>query len=924
MSETNRRDFVKILGIGSAAGLAGCTRTAPDTLTPYVVPPEEMVRGHALWYRATCRECPAGCGIEARVREGRVHKVEGNPEHPVNGGGLCSRGQAAVQGLYNPDRLRTPLVRGAGGALQPASWQEALDAASALLAKARGRKDAIGFMTGASAGALDDLAADCLKAWNSARRIRYEPVAYDSVRAANALCFDRPGLPVLRFAEARAIYVFGADPLETYVSPAGYTRGITEARRAGARMVFFGSRLSLTGARADEWVAGEPGRLAMALVRELTAGDARFAAIRKWAEPFTPERAGLKPEVAQKLVREIRANAFLAVAGGVAASDLADAIAVNLLNHVAGAINKTVRFDRASSLDTVSSVFDASGLDALLVVDANPFYTAPPKAAAGGPKIVALSSYPTETTAAADIVLPIHTPLESWGDYEPWAGIHSLQQPAMLPVFETRDAGDVLLKLSGASGEYRDYIRARWKKFASADFESFWKDALKRGGHWEDAPAREVRLTGADLSAQLKPLLENASGYMLQTYASLAHFDGRGANRPWLQEMPDPLTQVVWDSWAEVNPDDARKLGVKTGDRVRLRTPQGQLQLAAYVYPGILPGTVAVPLGQGHTNFGRYANGVGVNAAALVAQAPDPAAGGVRWSGGRVEIERVDANGGLVVISGHDLQESRGIARSRLTGAGAPAAAEKREEPELSIYPEHEHKPYRWAMAIDLDACTGCGACIAACYAENNVPVVGKEEAARGREMSWIRLERFFGPGETVSAPFQVDLTLMLCQQCDGAPCEPVCPVFAAYHTQEGLNGQIYNRCVGTRYCSNNCPYKTRRFNWFQAEWAAPLDWQLNPDVTARTRGVMEKCTFCVQRIVEAKDRARREARPLADGDIAPACAQSCPAAAIVFGNVNDPASRIARLQANDRRYRALEELNTRPAVSYLERERRI
>ncbi|MBZ5586876.1 MAG: molybdopterin-dependent oxidoreductase, partial [Acidobacteriia bacterium] len=311
MSETKRRDFLKILGIGGAAGLAGCSRTAPDSLTPYVIPPEEMVRGHALWYRSACRECPAGCGLEARVREGRVHKVEGNPEHPVNGGGLCARGQAAVQGLYNPDRLRTPLVRWPNGKLGPATWDEAEKRIAEALTRARARKDAVGLLTGACAGALDDLGGEFLKAMNSARRFRYEPLAHENLRLANKLCFGAASLPVLRFADARAAFLFGAGALETYISPVGYTRGLSEARRAGGRMVYFGPRLSLTGSRADEWVPGDPGLLAMALVGHVSG----LPVLKKLAAPVTPERAGASPDLIRRLAAEIRQKPFLAAAG---------------------------------------------------------------------------------------------------------------------------------------------------------------------------------------------------------------------------------------------------------------------------------------------------------------------------------------------------------------------------------------------------------------------------------------------------------------------------------------------------------------------------------------------------------------------------------------------------------------------------------
>ena len=905
MRET-RRDFLRVLGIGSAAaGLTGCvSKTPPDTLKSYVVPPEEMVRGHALWFRSTCRECPAGCGIEARVREGRVHKVEGNPEHPVNGGGLCPRGQAAVQGLYNPDRLRSPLARDASGKLQPVSWESAL----ARVAAVRGE---LTMVTGVVAGPAEELIRACSNRW-----VRYEPFAYESVKAANRLCFGKAALPVLRFADARAICLFGTDVFETYVSPVGYARGAMDARRAGGRIFYMGSRLSMTGASADESMSVPPGgegRAAMALVRELLrmGGNSR-ADLARWAEPFTAERAGIPPARLTALAAALRDAPALAVAGGLATCDrnaLATAVAVNLLNVAAGAINHSVRFDRASALDSVASRAEMTALQAamergevraLAIAGTNPVYSSPGFAAAlrGVPLVVAMSSYADETVEAAHVVLPLNSPLETWDAYEPWTGVLSLEQPAMRPVFDTRDFGDILVALA-KTGEpnYREYLRKR--------VDVPWEEALERGGHWRDVPEARVELTTRDLAETLAPLLEDdgRGPYRLQTYTSPAHFDGRGANRPWLQEIPDAITQAVWDSWVEINPRDASRLGVETGNRVRVRSAHGAVELPAYVYPGIAAGGVAIPLGQGHSAFGRYATGVGVNAAALLDPLADQLTQGLRWSGEPVAIEVLARGRELVVVGGSQVEHGREIARGE-----AP-----RHLP--SVYPPHPHTEHRWEMVIDRNACTGCNACIAACYAENNVPVVGRQEVARGRLMSWIRLERFFEPGG------QVEWTLMLCQQCDNAPCEPVCPVYAAYHNQEGLNGQVYNRCVGTRYCSNNCPYKVRRFNWFEAEWLHPLDWQLNPDVTVRSKGVMEKCTFCIQRIVQAKDRARLEGRTLRDGDVVPACAQSCPTQAIVFGDARDTASRVARLRAGGRK--VLGELNTRPAVGYLDRQRR-
>jgi molybdopterin-containing oxidoreductase family iron-sulfur binding subunit len=857
-----------------------------------------------------------------------------------------------VQGLYNPDRLRTPLLRDSSGRLRPASWQEAEKQVAGRLAAAASRRDSVAMISGPVSGAMEELIAAWTEAFGSKRWLRYEPVAYESLRAGNQLCFGRRSLPVLRFADAKATHVFGTDVLETFISPVGYARGIAEARRAGGRLVYFGSRLSLTGANADEWVAVEPGGdgiAAMALLREILAeggatplsGPLR-AALGRWSEPFTAARAGIPEERLRALARELTAAPSLAVTGGLETCDqraLATAVAVNLLNTATGALNRTVRFDRASPLDRTATraeltafedEMERGALQAVVIAEANPVYSSPGFAAAlrQVPLVICLSPYPDETTAAAHVVLPVSTPLESWGDHEPWTGVHSLQQPAMRPVFDTRDLGDVLLEtapVKPGAPDFREYVRNRWRRIhresgAGEDFEAFWAAALERGGFWRDVPDTRVELAAGDLGPALQELLAGNRGgqYTLRTYASLARFDGRGANRPWLQEIPDPVTQAVWGSWVEMNPADAEKLGAKTGNRIRLRTQHGAVELPAYVYPGIQAGTLAVPLGQGHTAFGRYATGVGVNAAALLDPAADPATGGTRWSGAPAELALLAKERELVTVGGSLVQKGRKIVPAE---AAPGAGGERHRLP--TLYGPPDPPRHRWAMAIDLDACTACGACIAACYAENNVPVVGKEEIRRGRLMSWIRLERFFGEGERIVHPLRIDWTMMLCQHCDNAPCEPVCPVYATFHSQEGLNGQVYNRCVGTRYCANNCPYKARRFNWYGANWAAPLDWQLNPDVTVRSVGVMEKCTFCVQRIVQAKDRARLEGRPLQDGEATPACAQSCPTQAIVFGDAKDPNSRVSRLRARPDGARVLEEVNTRPAITYIPRGRR-
>jgi molybdopterin-containing oxidoreductase family iron-sulfur binding subunit len=419
--------------------------------------------------------------------------------------------------------------------------------------------------------------------------------------------------------------------------------------------------------------------------------------------------------------------------------------------------------------------------------------------------------------------------------------------------------------------------------------------------------------------------------------------DGRGTNKPWLLENADPVTKITWHSWVEVSPETAAALDVQNGEILRLTSPHGSLEAPAYVHPGLHPDAVAMPLGFGHTEYGAFAKGRGVNALDLLG---GPAGDFVSYVSTRVAVEKTGAWRKLASVEGVPRQLGRGIAEAmplaaaqkglsleeyHLGETGGHEVNTEREVEALKGWSEAQHKAAtkgdytrdlpNWGMAIDLARCTGCQACVTACYAENNIPTVGEQEILKGREMTWIRIERYWEGGEAPGEPTSARFVPMLCQHCANAPCEPVCPVYAAYHTADGLNGQIYNRCVGTRYCANNCPYKVRYFNWYkynEVAWPEPLHLQLNPDVTVRARGVMEKCTFCIQRIRGAQNQARLEDRPIRDGEFTTACAQACPSDAIVFGDVRDPQSRVAAIKQDPRGYRVLEDVNTRPAVTYL------
>ncbi|MBI2619590.1 MAG: molybdopterin-dependent oxidoreductase [Ignavibacteriales bacterium] len=983
-----RRDFLKIIGGATVAtALPGCTPKKPQSLIPYVIPHEEIIPGKSVWYASVCRECPAGCGVHVRVREGRAVKVEGNPLHPVNRGTLCARGQASLHGLYNPDRLQHPLRKRPDGSWEQLTWEQAeellVTELQRIVKERRGSR--VAWMTPHLTGSLDALVDEFLTSLGSRRRLRYEPFGFETLKEANKATFGRSEIPMYDFARAQAIVSFGADFLETWVSPVSHAREFTETRtfngKSVNRFVYVGPRLSLTATNADEWIAPVPGTehlVALAVLDFILAsGKATTSrtetrelqqSIRGISPAEVAEITGVNAERTRSLANMLlEAKPSLVVAGGPVIGneyELQTLVAVNLINYVLGNIGTTVRFDEPLALSALGSYADLSRfaqsmeqgeISALFFTETNPVFTTAHRLNFGHamtkiPLTVAFSSFMDETTAQAGLVLPIHTSLESWGDFEPTDGTTGLMQPAMQPVFRTtRMLGDLLIRLkekitgrgtlSGSEQPFYEYVKARWRSVhrrtgTRQDFDGWWTERLANGGEFNPRRTTRLPVRLATRKYRFTSPQINDSDFTLVTYPSISLYDGRGANRPWLQELPDPMTQITWENWIEIHPSDAGKLGIKRGDIVKVVSDQDSIELPAYVYAGVRPGTVAVPIGQGHTEYGRYAKGNGANVISLLDPLPLQSSGSQEWSGLSVRLVKEDKTVPLADVAGSDYLHGRNIVQVVTVDEllrQTNELAEGKEKKEITfgepgsptLYPEHEHPDYRWGMTIDLDKCTGCSACVTACYAENNIPVVGKHQVEIGRELSWLRIERYFDdPPKDPSFPYfpNAEFLPMMCQQCDNAPCEPVCPVYASYHTPEGLNAQVYNRCVGTRYCANNCPYKVRRFNWFDYEFPEPLNWQLNPDVTVRSKGVMEKCTFCVQRIVEAKNSARLEGRPVADGDVTTACQQACPTQAIVFGDLKDPSSRVNALREKNkvRGYRVLEELNTQPAVVYL------
>ncbi len=969
--DIKRRDFVKLMSaVTVATALPGCTQKRPRSLIPYVIPHEEIVPGKAVWYASVCRECPAGCGIHVRVREGRAVKIEGNPVHPVNEGKLCSRGQSALQGLYNPDRIQSPMRKSEDGRWVRISWEEAIDLVVAKLAELRsGNKGAqLVYLGSHQSGSLDALIDEFLASIGSRYRVRYEPFAYESVKRGTAAIFGDMHMPHYDLSPARYILSLGADFLETWMSPVGFSRQFGKLRELRdnrmAQYVFAGSRLSMTATNADAFIKVKPGReyaLALGaayiiLNENLAEGLNRaetprlLSIVEEYHPAATARITGVAVEKIQMLARNFaRAKPGIAIAGGTTLDGNNGAMAsaaAALLNHICGNVGKTVRYSRSGSVSNLASYADMTRLirsleqgavSVLFMHETNPVFTLPKSAGFGSalhkvPFKVALSSYDDETTMAADLILPVHTPLESWGDYELPDNVYGLMQPVMQPVFDSRMCGDILLELLSKSANRRDetfysYIRDRWQNLRrrfepQKEFDRFWTESLANGGIWGDREPLRAEVSPALTHDALESLRERSdterTGFELLTYPSLNHYDGRGANRPWMQEIPDPMTQMTWDAWIEIHPDDAGRLNIRNGSRIQVTSRQGSIELPAYIYNGVQPGVVAIPLGQGHVRYGRYAENRGANPIEILPAQPVEQTGAVAWSGMQVTLVNLGERMKIANVAGSDIQHGRPFLQVVAVDELLKNSLRVEETDEhVQIYTEHDHPDHRWGMTIDLNKCTGCNACVTACYAENNIPVVGKEEVRRGRELSWIQIHRYFDEDDTSE---NGRFLPMLCQHCDNAPCEPVCPVYAAYHTQEGLNAQVYNRCIGTRYCANNCPYKVRRFNWFDYDYPSPLNWQFNPDVTVRTKGVMEKCSFCIQRIVEARNNSRLEGRPLRDGDVVSACQQVCPTDAIVFGDLKDPNSRVNKLRERNkpRGYRILDELNTQPAIVYL------
>lgn len=952
VTEMERRTFLKLMGASLLLTSTVACRRPTEKIIPYLNRPLEITTGVPNWYTSTCRECSGACGILVKTREGRPLKIEGNPEHPMNRGGLCSRGQVAVLNQYDPERFKTPGIF-KDGKFSEITWSQLDSEVMAKLEEVKQSGKSVAVLTGVlTSPSTTKLIQDFLSVYPGVH-ISYENTAPEEIALGRELTFGQKIVPHYAFDKAALVVSFGADFLGTWLSPVEFSKQFAASRKPDSgqmtRLVVLESALSLTGSNADDYLPVKSGNevaIALALLGEIiqtTTGQlGQFLAdvqtltnaypLEKIAQENSLDLGALK-KLAQSM---IAAKGKGLILGGAVrgANAVALQVAVNYLNLALENEGATIdasrpSFQASSSLSDLQQLaksIESGNIGALLVYKSNPVYDSPLLTLKEGlkniPLVISFADRPDETASASHYVASASTSMEAWDDASPRAGLLSLVQPTINPLFDTRAFQDSLLKWSSStSASWYDYIQSNWKSLFNpstsgfATFDDLWTHMLQKG-------FLEVPLSGNRSTVAAKPSslsifsqLEEAPVFSLSLYPSVSLLDGRSAHNAFLQELPDPLSKITWENYFSVSPFDAKAYQLSEGSVVKVYTPQGTLELPVHIQPKLKPGNVMAAVGYGRkTSLGEV---YGKNASVFQKISGDS----LVWGGlNIIDFQRTGVIERFGITQGHHELEGRNIVQQATLAdfqKDSHAGASGHHGAIPSMWSEHEYNGYRWGMAIDMTACTGCNACMVACQIENNVPVVGKEQVFRGRDMHWMRIDRYYSGDENNP---DIVYQPMLCQQCENAPCETVCPVLATVHDDDGINVMVYNRCVGTRYCSNNCPYKVRRFNYFDY-WKgikAPAHLALNPEMSVRTRGVMEKCNFCIQRIRTAKDLAKDDNRKVRDGEIKVACEQTCPSSAIVFGDLNDPKSQVSLMKQSPRGYHVLDELNVLSRVTYL------
>lgn len=933
-----RRDFLKLMGASIAlTSAAGCIRRPVQKIVPYNKQPEEVTIGVSNWYTSSYFDGQEGLALLVKSREGRPVHIQGNPKFPLNGTAASVKAQASLLGLYEPNRLQKPYrnlfnEKRTNKETVGASWEELDTKVVEALQKGK-----VAILTGNISSPSTKAVIGDFKAGFNADVYTWDPLA-DDVAEAQAASYGEAVVPGYRYDKAQMIVSIDADFLGTWGPTMTNNKRFADGRRnieKMSRLVSFDSTYSLTGANADIRFRIKPSQqfdVVMGLIAEVQGNGSNGVA----------EKLGISPEAFKKVATDLNKNKgeSLVVAGGIQTKtkdSMALQMAVNYLNSILGNDGKTVVAAAGnknltasySQIKNLIQKMNAGEVKTLIIYRSNPFYSLSAdmgfsEAIKKVETVVYSGDKMDETAVHAHFVATDNHALETWGDSEFATGLYGIHQPLIRTMYDTRSFQLSLMtwaymakvgpKRIQEFETFYDYVRNLWKTELSSkvsggkDFDSFWNTFLQDGFVGELA-AGSARTFKGDISS-LKKTNTDEAAFELALYPTANIGDGTLANIGWLQELPDNVTKIVWDNYACVSIKTAEANKLREGDVIELTVGGKKLSLPTHIQPGLHDQVVAVAVGYGRTHAGDVAKDIGQNAFTL--------AQGDLLSGLPVEFKKTGKKIELVSTQGHDSMEGRQIV---VTATNKDIQTKKdaniHRHHTWNIWSGHQYNGHKWGMAIDLNTCTGCSACMTACQSENNIHVVGKKYVMQGREMHWIRIDRYYtGDVENASAVFQP----LMCQHCDNAPCETVCPVAATVHSSEGLNEMVYNRCVGTRYCSNNCPYKVRRFNWFNYAKLIekPMHMALNPEVGVRTRGVMEKCTFCVQRIKEGKNKAKTEDRPLKDGDIKVACEAACPTQTIVFGDLNDENSRVSKVfKSEPRAYELLEEWYAKPSVRY-------
>ena len=955
-----RRDFLKALGFGlGAVTLAACNPASVHKSIPYLVKPEEIVPGIPNYYTSSYK----GHSILVKTREGRPIKIEGNPNCILSGGRMSAQGQASVLDLYDVSKLKGPIYNG-----NTTTWPQLDQYVKGELNKiqAGGKKIRIISST-INSPSTKGVISEFIAQYPNASHVQVDAVSYTGMIKANENSFGIAALPRYRFDKADLIVSFGADFLGSWISPIEHNRQYASNRnnvslknKKMSRHIQFEAGMTMTGTNADTRIPLKPSEQGIALLNLYTALGGAIVGGKPLVNNPNAEKAIIL--VAKEL---LAAKGRSVVISG--SNDVSTQILVNAINSLLGNYGSTIDMANASyqyagndaAFVEVINEMKRGEVDAVFFLNSNPAYdfinTKEFSDALAKVKLrVSFADRQDETASLCQIVAPIHHYLESWGDANPVEGYYTIVQPTINPVNDTRYAEEGLLSWSdNGVKDFYQYIQNNWNTNVLPKAGLTWKQLLQNGSvYLGEKPAgstafsQNLNAVAQTIVSQSNALVKTGENAIeLTVYENVAVGDGKAANNPWLQELPDPVSKVTWDNYIAIAPKHAEKLGISELDLAEVKTEKYSLTLPVLIQPGQAIGTVSIALGYGRTKAGKAGADVGKNAFPFL-----NFANGTFQFTSAATINKVSGTYELAQTQTHHTIEGRNIIRETTLKdylSDPYAGTGKGHSKTYDMWDKYEKPGHNWVMAIDLNACTGCGACVVACSAENNIPVVGRDEVRRRREMHWIRIDRYYSfieGSEKVTEENEIkDLENldnvsvihqpMLCQHCEHAPCETVCPVIATMHSSDGLNHMAYNRCIGTRYCANNCPYKVRRFNWFNYWNDSRFDnylnneftqLVLNPDVTPRSRGVMEKCSMCIQRIQAGRLVAKLEKRVLKDGDIKVACQQTCPTNAIIFGDGNDPESEVAKALKSERTYYVLEEINTVPGVGYQTKVRNI